>query len=244
MTLRIARSGVGALVSILATVTFCTNNAWATDLRGKEYIAPSEEAEVYQPPSPIWQGLYWGVSAGYGWGTSEQTYDRNDNHGIASTDPEGALGAFTVGYNFVPAPGFLIGAEADLGIMDISADDKEVYDGHVYRTQFGGLWGTIRARAGVILGKALIYGTGGVAFMETDEISIGNTPGETAVNDDLRSGWTVGGGIEYALMPGVTGKVEYLHMDFGTHEGLSDNREDFSFKNEVDLVRAGLNFKF
>ncbi len=244
MKSRIAQSGAGAVLLVLATSIVFVTSTSAADLRGKGYVPPADEQEVYHAPTPIWQGLYWGFSAGYGWGSSEQTYDRNDNHGIASTDPEGALGAFTVGYNFVPTPGFLIGAEADLGLMDISADDKEVYDGHVYRTQFGSFWGTIRARAGVYFGKALLYGTGGVAFMETDEVSIGNTPGETAVNQDVRSGWTVGGGVEYAFMPGVTGKVEYLHMDFGTYEGLSDNREDFSFKNEVDLVRAGLNFKF
>jgi hypothetical protein len=45
-------------------------------------------------------------------------------------------------------------------------------------------------------------------------------------------------------MPGVTGKVEYLHMDFGTYKGYSANREDYSFDNRVDLIRTGLNFKF
>lgn len=240
MTSHIARYGLGAACTAVATLSLFATNLAAADLRG---IPPSEEQEIYEPPAPVWQGLYWGFNAGYGWGNSELTYDRN-NHGTATTDPEGALAAFTVGYNFVPTPGFLVGAEADLGIMDISADDKEVFDGHIYKTQFAGLWGTVRARAGVIFGKALIYGTGGVAFMDADEILIGNTPGETAVNQDLRSGWVAGGGIEYAVWNGVTAKVEYLHMDFGTHEGLSDNRENFTFKNDVDLVRTGLNFKF
>lgn len=42
----------------------------------------------------------------------------------------------------------------------------------------------------------------------------------------------------------MSAKLEYLHMDFGTYEGYSANREDFSFENEVDLVRVGLNYKF
>lgn len=244
MTRHNALQSAGTLCVAIASIFITGGSLKAADLRGPGYVAPADTEEVYRPSAPIWQGLYWGLSGGYGWGNSEQTYDRNNNHGLASTDPEGALGAFTIGYNFAPAPGLLIGAEADLGIMDISADAKEVYDGHIYKTQFGTFWGTLRARAGVLFGRALIYGTGGIAFMETDEVSIGNTPGETAINDDLRSGWVVGGGLEYALMPGVTSKIEYLHMDFGTYEGLSDNREDFTFKNDVDLVRAGLNFKF
>jgi outer membrane immunogenic protein len=206
-------------------------------------VAPAPPP-IQLPAVPIWQGLYAGVSGGYGWGRSEQSYDRNDNHGLAATHPEGVLASLTVGHNHLVTPGFLVGVEADLGLMDITADDKVVYDGHVYKTSFGPWWGTMRARAGVVVDRTLLYGTGGVAFMGVDEVSIGNTPGETAHNKDTRSGWVIGGGIEHALAPGVSAKVEYLHMDFGKYEGLSANREDFSFDNKVDLVRTGLSVRF
>ena len=208
--------------------------------------SPAQPEPVYYEPArpPVFQGLYWGASLGYGFGESVQNYDRNDNHGLASTEPEGALGSLTLGYNMRLGPQFLVGVEGDLGIMDVSADDKIVYDGHVYKTQFGPFWGTLRARAGYQLDRALLYATAGFAFMDVDEVSIGNTPGETARNEDFRTGYVLGAGVEYALMPGVTGKVEYLHMDFGTYEGFSDNREDFSFENRVDVIRTGLNFSF
>lgn len=221
--------------------------ATAADL-GKPGWTPRQtvpEQSYYEPArAPIFQGLYWGASLGYGWGESEQNYDRNDNHGLASTEPEGALGSLTLGYNMRIAPQFLIGVEGDLGIMDVSADDKIVYDGHVYKTEFGPLWGTLRGRAGFVWERALLYGTAGLAFMDVDEVSIGNTPGETARNEDFRTGWVVGGGVEYALMPSITGKIEYLHMDFGSYEGLSANGESFSFENRVDVIRTGLNFTF
>lgn len=205
-------------------------------------IDQSYPEESYRPT--IFRGLYWGLSLGYGWGESEQMYDRNDNHGIASTSPSGPLGALTIGYNWPVSSMFLLGLEVDLGMMDVSADDKIVYDGHVYKTQFGPWWGTMRGRAGILFDRALVYATGGVAFMGVDEVSIGNTPGETAHNKDLRSGWVVGAGLEYAFTPRMSGKIEYLHMDFGSYNGYSANREDFSFDNKVDLVRVGLNFKF
>jgi outer membrane immunogenic protein len=188
--------------------------------------------------------MYVGLSAGYGWGQSEHTYDRNDNHGTAYQDLEGALGSVTLGYNYLVSPGFLLGVEGDLGFMDVRADDKTIFDGHVWKAQFGGLWGTVRARAGFVWDRALIYGTGGVAFMQVDEVGYGDAAGQTAWNSDFRTGWVVGGGLEYALTSKMTAKFEYLHMDFGRHNGLSENREAYTFDNTVDVVRAGVNFKF
>jgi len=209
--------------------------------------APKEIIEPQLPPDDrpglMWSGLYGGLSAGYGWGHPTQEYDRA-NHGLSSTDPEGLLGAVTLGYNYMWSPSILLGVEGDIGLMDISADDKIVYDGHVYRTSFGPWWGTVRGRAGFLFGDTLIYGTGGVAFMGVDEESIGNTPGETAYNKDFRSGWVVGGGVEHAVSPRTSVKFEYLHMDFGRYSGYSDNREDFYFENDIDLIRAGLNYRF
>lgn len=221
--------------------------AAAADLGGPRRLPPPATFDApFAEPSkpPLWQGLYWGLSGGYGWGGSTQSYDRNDDHGDASTDPEGYLASATVGYNYLLGPNLLVGIEGDLGVMDISADDKEVYDGHVYRTTFGPWWGTARGRAGLVMGPLLLYGTGGIAFAAIDEVSIGNTPGETAANRDVRSGWVVGGGVEMAFSDTVTAKVEYLHMDFGSYEGLSASGEAFSFDNKVDAVRAGLNFRF
>lgn len=234
---------VTTTTTLIAACAMCAQ-ANAADLGGKAYVPPANEEETYIPPSPIWQGMYWGASLGYGWGQSEHNYDRNDNHGLAEQDLEGGLGALSLGYNFVPAPGFLIGAEADIGIMDLAADDREIFDGHVWKSQFGPLWGTVRGRAGVYFDRTLIYGTGGWAFMDVDEVGYGDAAGQTAENRDLRSGWVVGGGIEHAFLPGVTGKIEYLHMDFGRYDGLSENRETFYFDNTVDVVRTGLNFKF
>lgn len=206
--------------------------------------APEPDPVFDEGPGFLWTGGYWGLSAGYGWGESTQDYDRIGNHGLAFTDPEGALGALTLGYNYQLPSGLTVGIEGDLGLMDLSASDKVVYDGHVMKSAYGPWWGTIRGRLGVAAGRTLFYGTGGAAFMDIDEVSIGNTPGETALNEDFRSGWVIGAGIEHALGRHMTVKLEYLHMDFGKLEGLSANGEDFSFENQIDLVRAGINYKF
>lgn len=179
---------LGAACLVLAFMPI-SSFAHAADLGGKAPREPVWQPQVSSYASPaIWTGVYAGLSAGYGWGTSEQEYDRNNNHGLASTSPEGVLAALTLGYNYDAGGGFILGVEGDLGLMDLTADDKVVYDGHIYKTHFGPWWGTLRGRAGYAFDRTLIYGTGGVAFMGVDEVSIGNTPGETATNKDTRSG--------------------------------------------------------
>jgi outer membrane immunogenic protein len=243
------------LFNVLGAACAClvSTSAIAADLGGApQKWKPGTRTTIDEPPPPppppgrpmLWQGIYYGLSGGYGWGESTQSYDRNDDHGLASTSPKGYLGSLTLGYNHLLGSNLLIGIEGDLGLMNISANDKEVYDGHIYRTSFGPWWSTVRGRAGLVLGPLLLYGTGGLAIAAVDEISIGNTPGETASNRDVRSGWVAGGGVEFAFSPNVSAKIEYLHMDFGTYNGISANREDFSFDNKIDVVRAGLNFRF
>lgn len=234
----------GAACFVLA---FMTVSPFATAAAGtgKAPRQPAWTPQTSSYASPaIWSGIYLGASAGYGWGDSEQGYDRNDNHGLASTSPEGVLAALTAGYNYDAGGGIILGLEADLGLMDLSAGDKVVYDGHIYKSQFGSWWGTLRGRAGYAFDNTMVYGTAGVAFMDVDDVSIGNTPGETATNRGTRTGWVLGAGVEQALTTNMSVKLEYLHMDFARHDGLSGNQEAFYFDDTVDLVRAGVNFKY
>ena len=213
--------------------------ALAADLGGPRQRPVATYDPVPEPASRpgLWQGIYWGLSGGYGWGDS--SYDSANSS--SSTGPEGYLASVTAGYNYMLGSNFLVGIEGDLGFMDISGDDKNV-NGSVYRTSFGPWWGTVRGRAGVTMGSLLLYGTGGLAFAAVDEDVISG--GTTVSNQDVRSGWVVGGGVEMAFSSNVSAKVEYLHMDFGSHSALSSNLDDYSFDNRIDVVRAGLNFRF
>jgi outer membrane immunogenic protein len=60
------------------------------------------------------------------------------------------------------------------------------------------------------------------------------------------TGWTAGGGIEYALTNNWTVKAEYLHVDFGTRTASSSavSGYSFDFKDTLDIGRVGINYKF
>lgn len=227
-----------------ACTCFLAMPALAADLGGPRQLPPPTTFEdPYVEPSkpPLWQGLYWGLSGGYGWGDSEGSFAAADSS--ADTDPEGWLASVNVGYNMLLESSLLLGIEGDLGVMDISDDDEDLGGNQVYRTSFGPWWGTLRGRAGIAMGRLLIYGTGGLAFASLDEVSL-ELDGEKASDSELRAGWVVGGGAELAFSDSVSAKVEYLHMDFGSTDGLTSSGQSFTFDNEVDVVRAGLNFRF
>lgn len=184
------------------------------------------------PPAPIiaaapiftWTGFYAGVNAGYGW--SDDDFDAVDF--ADDEDDGGFVGGAQVGYNY-QIGSFVVGVEGDLqyadfgreGVFNFVDEDGDVFSGELESSDW---FGTVRARAGVAFGQALIYATGGFAFA------------------DDANGWTAGGGVEYAFTNNLSLKIEGLYVSL-------DNDDDFDFgdfDNDVDfgVVRAGLNFRF
>ena len=94
-------------------------------------------------------------------------------------------------------------------------------------TATGAIWstiqGSVRARAGYALGRMLFYGTGGVAVgafgsnFQLYGIDNGTfSPFYAADQHSVtRAGWTLGGGVEYAVNPHWSVRGEYRYTDFG-----------------------------
>jgi outer membrane immunogenic protein len=102
--------------------------------------------------------------------------------------------------------------------------------------------------------KTMLYVTGGGAWakidasewLTTNPIATGHQESQT------RSGYTVGGGIEYALGYGWSVKGEFLYADFGTYTtftsppfaaaALQNAPHDVKVKDYI--WRAGMNYRF
>ena len=219
-------------------------------------LSPARAADIYLPPAPdpgmeevetrppIWQGMYVGVSAGYVWGKSQYTVRPNPGASYADQNTGGALSSLSLGYNYLATPNVVVGIEGDLGIMDVHANDHVTSGGQVLKTRFGPFWGTIRARAGFVWDRAMIFATGGLAFARFDNSSHDTGTGRIDSSSGVRTGWVAGGGIEYAFADNITGKLEYLHMDFGRYSGPNSSLGRVSFDNTVNVVRAGISYRF
>jgi outer membrane immunogenic protein len=193
-------------------------------------------------PVFTWNGFYAGVNAGYGWGANDNgnvfgvngpLFDDNDDDG-------GFVGGGQVGYN-MQFGSFVAGVEADLQYADMGGKRRLVNVNGVWQdVSAGGLdyFGTVRARLGLAIDRALVYGTGGFAYGGGDSNND---------SDDTSTGWTLGGGVEYGVTNNVTVKLEglYVNLDRGGDDtvfrtGAFNNRDDLEF----GVVRGGLNFKF
>jgi outer membrane immunogenic protein len=100
---------------------------------------------------------------------------------------------------------------------------------------------TARGRAGYAFDRFMPYVTGGAAFGDIKA----STPGFAGVSQ-TNTGWTAGGGVEFALTNNWTAKAEYLHVDLGNMNcGFSCGvAAGNSVSLKSDLVRGGVNFRF
>jgi len=127
--------------------------------------------------------------------------------------------------------------------------------------------GTVRGRLGFLpTPTLLVYGTGGLAYGRVNasiSLSQSGTNGfigsGAGAFSETRTGWTAGGGVEWAFAQNWSAKLEYLHYDLGdgsfTWAALGTPASTFFsgvvYQTEVtsaqvrgNIVRAGLNYKF
>ena len=217
---------IGLFVAAMAAPVF------AADLSRPVYKTP-----VYSMPGYNWTGFYAGINGGYGFGKSDWT----GTGATAGTSPKGALAGGTLGYN-LQTGSMVWGLEGDIDYswMKGSAVGTGACAGIGCETR-NSWFGTARARVGYAgWDRWLPYFTGGAAFGNV------KTTSAAAVSEDkTRIGWTVGAGIEYALMTNWSTKLEYLYADLGKSDcsvAACGTATEVSFK--ANIVRVGLNYRF
>lgn len=127
---------------------------------------------------------------------------------------------------------------------------------------------TLRGRLGFGMGRALFYGTGGAAWVNTRDrafytytptvtgaVATAN-PGTTfgpyandAGREDTHAGWTVGGGVDFKTSHNMTVGVEYRHTEADYTDNFATSTansvSDISRMHyRDDAVLGRVNFKF
>jgi outer membrane immunogenic protein len=229
------------------------------------------------PPAPVysWTGFYVGLNAGGAWGrdrdNTEQFFpvppvfavDRAAISGAASPTfhPSSFTGGGQAGYNLQYGQ-WLVGLEGDFEYLGLKGSQGGTFPFPSVPTTFFSTatnvstnWlFTLRPRLGWIANNWLIYATGGLAvgnekFSQSITLLAGGA--ETALFSTTRTGWTVGGGVEYALHRNWSVRGEYLYVDYGAVNSTG-NLNVFqpgaftvsSVHLTVNIVRVGLNYQF
>ena len=272
------------LLASLAAFTALTAAASAADLPRRAAPPP-----IFTPvPVFTWTGAYFGINAGYAFDASSRS--NSSVFGVPAAfaaagttatfrdrSQDGFSGGAQVGYNyqFTPGSGVVVGIEADAQYLDFGRNRNNAFiSGAVapgyYVTDPRGLssldyFGTVRGRLGYAFDRTLVYATGGYAYGsgQDDQNFAGNR-----FRDSFRSGYAVGGGLEYALptdsflnffkSSAVTLKVEGLYVNLDRQKNtaggvyysniLAPNGTAYlngaAANTEFAVVRAGLNYKF
>jgi outer membrane immunogenic protein len=213
--------------------------AEAADLQVQRPAPPPQRA--YAPPPPRsfdWTGFYIGANGGWGGGRSRFNFD---DLGVSSGHfgVNGWQAGGTAGFNYQVGH-VVFGVESDMDWSNISGNTNCPMTGSICQTQNDWL-GTARGRVGYAFDRVLPYVTGGAAFGNINA-SVPGVGSASATN----LGWAAGGGIEYAITPNWSTKLEYLHVDLGSFDcGAACNpTPPVNVKLDENLVRAGVNFKF
>ncbi len=238
------KTGIIILSAIFMAIIMAINGAKAQNTNNNQL----SQLFTNDSLSDRWSGFYFGASLGAGWGQSVTFYDRaGDDHPTRETaNPLGYLASFSLGYNQQIANNLVLGLEGEIGMMNLSAPDRlNMWDGHIWKSQFGGVWGSLRPKLGWAMDNMMVYGTAGFAFMQTNEIILGdNDATQNTYNQTIHTGIAFGGGVEYALTDNISAKLEYLHMQFPEYQSYTNNEELYGFTNSAGLLKVGLNHKF
>jgi outer membrane immunogenic protein len=225
----------------------------------EEMTAQSSAFVTTKVPYLAWSGFYAGINGGFAFGNSSIAYAPNDPAAQAGTcggggapkgqcipSPDfrrdGALVGGQIGFNWQVNSRWLVGAEADYQWSDFKGSVSAPFRlGGVGNTtmnasQIVGSFGTVRARAGVVvIAPLLLYGTGGLAFAQASEnlavpavptgalnsggfsyaCTAGGASCFTGTSSNTLWGWSAGAGAEFAITSNLTFKTEllYLHLE-------------------------------
>jgi len=244
-----------------AALSLLTVSAFGADLEpDMQFKAPSV------PPPFAWTGCYAGAHAGGGWaskGVTDPVQLVQDSFSgapvttgvtTAKLSPTGFVGGGQIGCDYQFAPTWVVGVEGTasgstlrgstsvglpLGLPGEAASATGRMD----------LLPSLTARLGYAADRWLFYFKGGVAGA-SDSYSVTGTFAGTPFDFeglDLRFGWTVGGGVEWAFSDLWSARLEYDYYQFGNGSVLmSDSTNVLSgpvnVKQSVQIVKAGLNF--
>jgi outer membrane immunogenic protein len=115
-------------------------------------------------------------------------------------------------------------------------------------------FGTARARVGAAFDRVLVYATGGAAWTSATD-ALNASAGGVTVNllsvSGNKVGWTIGGGIEAALIDNWSAKIEYLYISTSNSVGsaavpaiLGGGTITETAQLKDSIIRFGINYRF
>ena len=261
---------VALIVSILAI--------GAVGASAADMPSPAAPAYTKAAPMPVaydWSGPYVGASLGGRWSKSDWTSTcltdcfplyfttrlPNDNPVNFDSSTVRAGGYF--GYNWQLSRSWIAGLEGDFAWGDSKSTHIGIpgaYNGNggtkTDPTSVRETWdGSLRLRLGYTIAPTLLlYGTGGAAWQQAELNITCAATSNWCVTDrnetysKVKTGWTVGAGLEGVISGNWIGRVEYRYADYGklNHDFFPGTVDDIVMNESLrtHTVSVGVAYKF
>jgi outer membrane immunogenic protein len=262
------RLSPGLLVGLAVAASALATAASAADLPVP--AAPAYTPPVYRPVIYDWTGIYGGVNVGAG--ALDDVVTNTTTTALLNAGTQTKLSPFSLvggaqaGFNIEFAP-FVLGAEGTFTWSNISGTHvtpsllPTISENSVSTPQW---YATATGKAGFAANDFLFYAKGGAAWMGvhySQNIAAGGVQSAQTIID-TRSGFTVGGGVEWGLTESLSARLEYDFLDFGTKTYNFNNLSftpagaavgtpptpisaaPMSIKSVTQLITVGLNYRF
>ena len=209
-------------------------------------------------PVATWDGFYVGVQGGVA--RRDTQFTEVTPVGIFHFEDRksgGAVGAL-LGFN-LQRGNFVYGVEGDWSWLNVKTSQNTTE----FIGSFNARWlATVRGRIGLAFDTALFYATGGVAFGNVQNrvplnFDVTGTVFSAFIQDQTKTGWTAGAGVEYMLSPHWTARAEFRYVDLGKTSvnckltgdvpdacGVAGATYRGEFSNALKLGLVGVAYKF
>ncbi|MCZ2203355.1 outer membrane protein [Bartonella sp. A05] len=206
-----------------------------------------------------WTGIYIGSQVGSSkivkdskLGETKKTQmesDSNDSSLFASLFSNLGGGIYA-GYNMdFGSGGIVFGLDTDVSVLSkkgIKYDDVD----NIIKILTENWSGATRFRAGFSLGRMMPYAAAGITYTQLQVAEEDKDSDDLVKSDQVKVGYTLGGGFDFAVTDGVIVRGEYRHSAFGKVKlkpdlnNLTDLSNLYETSYKTNDFRVGVAFKF
>jgi outer membrane immunogenic protein len=185
----------------------CVSAALAADLPPTPVVS-----QPFVAPAFSWSGFYIGGEVGYARDTTKSQLLTPAGNVLGSWDyvANGVIGGAYSGYNW-QLGSLVLGVESDIEGSNLNKTAGPVIG--LYSGSKLGWQVSLRSRLGIAVDRTLFYFTGGLADASLEHSL--NDAGHSVSFNANRLGYTLGGGVEYAITNNVIGRIDYRYTNFG-----------------------------
>jgi outer membrane immunogenic protein len=182
-----------------------------------------------------WSGFYVGGQVGGAW-----LLPNTDAANFIQPNSSGFVGGGFVGINR-QYNRMVLGIEADFNVTGL--DETVPCFNPAFSCNAASDWNTsIRGRLGIARNRVLYFGTGGYAAADFDGNTTIVATGTTFPDGGTLSGFSAGGGIEYAWTDNILVRVEYRYSGFGRQTMVYD--VPYAVSPGLHMALTGVSWKF